>query len=156
MGAPTDWLKRVDWYYKLPLPLRSGEPFHLRDVLGITVDDMSNSSLYTHTQRNILRLIRNDYDERRQETLGSAKKRAVKLQLAWRCFLPCRVSPWCAKRHPPPRGSCPSWDRHGIVTRCGVVKPCLVLGLARSCNSNERKIYMDKNTLSVSIYAGII
>lgn len=54
-------------------------------------------------------------------------------------LLPCRVSPWCARRHPPLQGSCPSGDRHGIVTRCGVVKPCPVLWLARSCNKTNTK-----------------
>lgn len=67
-------------------------------------------------------------------------------------FLPCRVSPWCARRHPPLQGSCPSGDRHGIVTRCGVVKPCLVLWLARSCN-NKRKMsikYRKNNIIKFS------
>lgn len=69
------------------------------------------------------------------------EKRAVIVLSRWNwrgLFLPCRVSPWCARRHPPLRGSCPSEDRHGIVTRCGVVKPCPVLWLARSYNKTNK------------------
>ena len=53
--------------------------------------------------------------------------------------LPCRVSPWCARRHLPLRGSCPGEDRHGIVTRCGVGKPCPVLQPDHNCYSKKKK-----------------